>query len=280
MIPAAVAGLTAGPLSHAIDARWVMAYAAALGETDPRYFDTMAEGSAAVHPVFPVCYEWPVMLEIRARTLPPALAARTLHATYHLVLHRPPRVGDELLTRARVIAVKGRRTGTLVLVRLTTTARNGEPVTTTDYGSLVRDTQPQEEREVESPLPWPVPAGIPSETRWSEVVAVASGDAHVYSACARIWNPIHTDVAVARGAGLPGPILHGTATLALAVSRVVSREAAGEPSHVREVAARFTAPVGAPATFTVRAGARHGRLVTFDAVAADGVIVLQGALRR
>jgi len=32
---------------------------------------------------------------------------------------------------------------------------------------------------------------------------------------------IHTDIAVARPAGLPGIILHGTATLALAVSYVL-----------------------------------------------------------
>src|SRR5262245_63914545 len=38
---------------------------------------------------------------------------------------------------------------------------------------------------------------------------------HVYTECARIWNPIHTDLAVVRAAGLSGPILHGTATLAL-----------------------------------------------------------------
>jgi acyl dehydratase len=40
----------------------------------------------------------------------------------------------------------------------------------------------------------------------------------VYTECSRIWNPIHTNPAVATRAGLPRPILHGTATLAMAVS--------------------------------------------------------------
>ena len=47
------------------------------------------------------------------------------------------------------------------------------------------------------------------KSRWPATAA------HVYTECARIWNPIHTDVAYARAAGLPDIILHGTATLAL-----------------------------------------------------------------
>ena len=61
-----VVGAGVGPLAHNIDARWLMAYAAGLGETDPRYFDTLAPGGPAAHPLFPVCYEWPVLLALLA----------------------------------------------------------------------------------------------------------------------------------------------------------------------------------------------------------------------
>jgi acyl dehydratase len=96
----------------------------------------------------------------------------------------------------------------------------------------------------------------------------------VYTECARIWNPIHTDVAVARAAGLPDPILHGTATLALAVSRVVARELVGEPARVAEVHARFSGMVPLPSSFTVRSRPSDGRGVGFDAVGPDGRPVL------
>src|SRR5215831_17990681 len=56
---------------------------------------------------------------------------------------------------------------------------------------------------------------------WSAELPVAPTLAHVYSECARIWNAIHTDRAAALAAGLPDIILHGTATLALAVSAVL-----------------------------------------------------------
>jgi acyl dehydratase len=104
---------------------------------------------------------------------------------------------------------------------------------------------------------------------------------HVYTECARIWNPIHTDVAVARAAGLPGPILHGTATLALAVARIVARDLAGDCRSVRGIEARFTGMVPLPSTFTVHAGARDPRSIAFEAVDERGARLLsEGVLRR
>ena len=94
------------------------------------------------------------------------------------------------------------------------------------------------------------------------------------------WNPIHSDLAVARAAGLPGLILHGTATLALAVSHVIRRELGGEPLRVREVAARFAGTVALPSTLGVRCRGREGHVVAFDAVDARGEPVLRDGVVR
>jgi acyl dehydratase len=110
-------------------------------------------------------------------------------------------------------------------------------------------------------------------------VTVDVNAARVYTECARIWNPIHTDVAVARGAGLADPILHGTATLALSVSRLIARDLGGAAERVREIRARFTGMVALPSSFTVRGGSRDGATIAFDAVAPDGAPVLsQGVM--
>ena len=82
-------------------------------------------------------------------------------------------------------------------------------------------------------------------------VNVAAGAAHTYTECARIWNPIHTDKAVALQAGLEDIILHGTANLAHGVSAVVEH-VAGDPGLVRRIACRFAAMVLMPSTLTVR----------------------------
>jgi acyl dehydratase len=110
-------------------------------------------------------------------------------------------------------------------------------------------------------------------------VAVPAGLAHVYTECAHIWNPIHTDAAVARAAGLPGIILHGTATLALAVSRVLGHLAA-DPHAVRRLSARFTGMVPLPSHLTVRVSeAAEGKAYNFDARGEDSALVLSaGAL--
>src|SRR5262249_29793018 len=83
---------------------------------------------------------------------------------------------------------------------------------------------------------------------------------HPSAAVGRIWNPIHTDVAVARSAGLAAPVLHGSATLALALSEVIREDLDGDPARVKEIAIRFTGLVYMPSTFTVRGRGRAGDL--------------------
>ncbi len=281
-IACALAGLEVGPLRHVLDARWLMAYAAGLGETDPRYFDTTTTAGPLAHPLFPVCFEWPLALAVRAKALDLRVAPRGVHAFHHLLIHRSPRAGETVSTTARVVAVRPRPAGTLMVVRFITVDEEGGSVTTTDHGSLYRGVPADGERVAAPPLAGlgsPVPSG--PDIRWTEAVTVAPQSAHVYTECSRIWNPIHTDLAAARGAGLPGLILHGTATLALAVSRVIARDLDGDPTRVRGVAARFTGMVPLPSTLTTRGGAADRRAVAFDAlgptgerVLGDGVILL------
>ncbi|HYR79762.1 MAG TPA: MaoC/PaaZ C-terminal domain-containing protein, partial [Candidatus Dormibacteraeota bacterium] len=83
-------------------------------------------------------------------------------------------------------------------------------------------------------------------------IQVPAAMAHVYTECARIFNPIHTDAAVARAAGLPAIILHGTATLSLAVSRIVEARAQSDPNRISRIACRFGAMVTMPSTLTLR----------------------------
>jgi acyl dehydratase len=222
-----------------------------------------------------VCYEWPVAVDLRERVIGEAIAPFSVHATHDLVIHRPPRAGDRLTTTARIVEVSPLRAGSLVVTRFESRDQHGAPVTTTSYGSIYRGVGCDGE-----PAP-PAPAPDPGAVRWEEPVALGSGLAHVYTECARIWNPIHTDVAVARAAGLPAIILHGTATLALAISRVVTRDLAGDPARVRGVAARFTGMVPLPSILTVRGRAASRSAIHFDAVDSAGHTVLgRGVIHR
>lgn len=276
-IDAGIVGLTIGPIATALDARWLMAYAAAVGETDARYYDTTTPGGPVAHPMFPVCYEWPAALALRAKALETALAPLGVHALHTLTVHRPARAGDSLRTSAQVTAVQRRPRGTLVVTRYTTVDRSGVPVSTTDYGSLYRGVALR--GDPAGPA-WELGQTLGDDVRWTESVEVSPQAAHVYTEGARIYNPIHTDIAAARTAGLPGLILHGTATLALAVSRVVARDLGGDPTAVRGVAVRFTGMVMLPSRLAVRGRDARGGGLGFDAVDAAGRTVLADGLVR
>jgi acyl dehydratase len=310
-----IVGATAGPLVQHIDARWLMAYAAGVGETAPEYLDTLRPGGIAPHPLFSVCYEWPLMVELRTALFAEDVALRGIHATHDVLIHRPVRPGDRLFTTATVTAVESRAPGAYVRVRVDTVDVDGTPVTATEYGSLylgvgcegagpsanagpappraANEVGPFESAGQSAPdscrgsLAGP---GLPAPP-WTVDRPVGATLAHVYSECARIWNPIHTDRAVARQAGLPDIILHGTATLALAVSTVLRREAPGAAERVRRVACRFAGMVRMPSALSVRGrpatAAAAGRWVEFEAISAegrpavrDGRLFLAGELRQ
>jgi acyl dehydratase len=108
--------------------------------------------------------------------------------------------------------------------------------------------------------------------------AISATAAHVYTACSRIWNPIHTDVAVAERAGLPGPILHGTATLALAVSTIIRSSADDDPTSVHRVAGRFGAMVTMPSEVTVHLRRPDERWISFEVCNQQGHAVIRDGL--
>jgi acyl dehydratase len=232
-----------------------MAYAAALGEAGSCYLDTRARPDVVAHPLFPVCIEWPVFLGVHELRQNSELTAkertRGVHISHDLVLHRPLHAEQRLVTQARVVAVERRSSGAYQLVRLDTTLEAGDPVCTTWYGSLYRGVEVRgEDRRLEAAPRDARTPPKPSEREEVELEVPATA-AHVYSECARIWNPIHTDAAVAARAGLPGLILHGTATLALAVSAVVGLRLKGDPQCVASVTGDFRAMVTMPSTLRV-----------------------------
>ena len=243
-LPSSIVGEQAGPSDHLVDKRWVMAYNAGLGER-----------SEAVHPLFPVCYEWPVSDAIRALPALKPIAGLLVHAQHDLVIHRPLKVGETVSCTVRIVAAEPRSPGAFVVYRFETRAANRELVTVTDFGALYRGVQ------LDRAAGEPVKDPTPLDARLERVadIPIAATAAHVYTECARIWNPIHTDVAYARAAGLPDIILHGTATLAYSISALLKRW----PHPVRGVACRFAGMVLMPSTLAVHA-ARDGSAIQFE----------------
>lgn len=279
-------GASGEPIIHDIDERWLMSYAAGLGDTLPCYLDTLRPGNVQAHPLFPVCFEWPAVVGMRGSASASGLtndeAIRSVHATHDLVIHRGVRPGDTLTTRATIVGVERRKPGAYQMMRLETVDAAGKPVCTTWQGGLFRDVDVVGEDRFPTEAP-PAPRAIEVSSVRAEVdVPISALAAHVYTECARIWNPVHTDIAVAKRAGLPGLILHGTGTLALAVSRILELEADNKPEKVRRIAGRFSAMVLMPSTVTVRVLAREsspdGDVLRFEVRNADGKLAISNGL--
>jgi acyl dehydratase len=250
-ISSGIVGREVGPDPQRVDKRWLMAYNAALGEV-----------SDQAHPLFAVCYEWPATNALRVATGLQEINARLVHAQHDLVLHRKVIPGEILDVKAGVVAATQRGPGAFVVFRLAATGADGSPVSTTHYGMLYRGVTLEggDRGSVADP---------PKHDRELSVAGnfpVAATAGHVYTECARIWNPIHTDPEYARAAGLPGIILHGTATLALSVSQLTK--------NAKRVRCRFAGMVLMPGTLTVHAS-RVGDEILFETRDAKGKAVIE-----
>ena len=278
----AIVGSASAPSVDVASSRWLMAYAAGVGAHEPCYFATDAPNSVAAHPIFAACLEWAALQGLREfqslAELTDAEIARNVHGSFDLTVVRPIRAGETLTTIATIVGVEQRGANGWQYVRVDSRDADGNLVFFSYQGGAflgVPCTSPalRGERSPSWPSEWEVGGDVSRQP-----IPIAAGAAHVYSEVSRIWNPVHTDIAEARAAGLQGLILHGTATLAHAVTSIVSRFADGDPSRVRRVACRFGASVSFPSAIVVEAQARSVGEIVFRVINADGADAVRAGL--
>ena len=283
-IRSAAVGLTTAPLVQDISTRRLLAYAAGIGETQACYFDDATATGIVAHPAFCTALEWPVALAIRQHTqfqLPRTEAIRSVHAAQDSFFHRPIRPGERLRTTARVVQIRQSQPGAFVVTRFETVDdTTAEPVVTSYTSTIYRGVAVEGPDTHIADVPvLPLP---PVSTPFPHHVAmpIARQAPHVYTECAQIWNPIHTERQVALEAGLPDVILHGTATWAMAASQIIARCADGNPTRLRRFAGRFAAMVLPGSTITLQYDILPGEalLVPFVVCNTDGTLAMARGL--
>ena len=270
-------GAELGPSEVRVSARRLLAYAAGIGETDEIYLDDARGGGVIAPPPFCVSLEWPV-----ARASPdanplraePGELARGVHAVQDSTFHRPIREGDRLSTLGVIVEVRPTRAGALVCTRLETTdVRNGAPVVTSWSSAIYRGVAIEgAARALDTPPPLPE---VERDVKESIEIAIPREAPHVYTECADIWNPIHTERRVALAAGLPDIILHGTATWALASREIVRRRAGGDPLRLARLSGRFAGMVIPGTSITLDLGAEREGRVGFAVRNAEGQLAIR-----
>jgi acyl dehydratase len=163
---------------------------------------------------------------------------RVLHAEQSLTLHRAlPESGAVTVTR-RISAVHDKGSGALVSCAASGVLADGAPLFEVGYSLFVLGAggfggprgpvTPPDDPPLADPVTLRVSTTADQALRYRE-----TGDR----------NPMHADPEFAARAGFPRPILHGLATLGIAVGALISQLRGGRCADVTGVTARFTRPV-------------------------------------
>jgi len=241
-VPTSSTGLLTIARTYEITVRMAQAYAAGVGDWNPRYFNDDSPDGVLAPPCLVYRLQW------NARDMPgapfgTAPPTQYVHASTDLRFERPLCAGDVVTVQGKRVALMQRPPGVYVVTRFEMRDNAGALIATVDDGAIARGARtdgPDVFLVDTPPLPRPTGREIGG---WSATVRIAREAPHVYTECADIWNPIHTERRVALDAGLPDIILQGSATMAIAARELVNRVASGDPSRLARLAGQFRAMI-------------------------------------
>ena len=230
-----------------IGARWMMNYAAAIGDPNPLYFNDERPGGIIAPPLFPVAMTWPIIENIadyiEAEGFPREILFTQVHYTEHLSIHRPLTPGGNITIRGCIAAILPHKAGTHVVIRFDATDAGENPLFTEHIGAMMRGIQCADSGKGIEQLPAVPHQPEASATLWESIIPIDPLAPFIYDGCTNIHFPIHTSVKFARQVGLPGIIHQGTATLAVAVRDILKKESGGDSTKMESVYCRFTGMV-------------------------------------
>jgi acyl dehydratase len=235
------------PYRTRIKWRDTMNYAAAIFDRNPLFFDDERETGVFVHPMFSVAITWPIIEHLSdyldTANIPLEILLTQVHYTEHLIFHRQIRPDEELTINGKIVAILPHRAGTHIVIRFQAVDPGQKAVFTEYNGALLRGVACGNAGQKEDDYPVIPEDREAHRLQWETRLTIDPLLPYVYDGCTNIVFPIHTSKKFARQVGLPGIILQGTATLALAVSELIKREAENQPLLLKEIYCRFSGMV-------------------------------------
>ena len=251
-MPADVGGFTIAK-TFEVTARSITAFAGGVDDFNPVYFEDDRPEGLIAHPGMVFTWQWNSRFT-PDKDLDLQLVRRGVQSWLDVRFNRPIREGDIITSQGQSIAVKQIRPGVLSTQRFTFRDSSGETVAVMDSSGITRGAELDgEAAELESAPPVPQRSTNGDTPVWSATLPIDPLAPHVYTECADIWNPIHTERKVALAAGLPDIILHGSASLLIALREVINRNLGGDPTRVTRFAGQFRGMVIPGADVTVNA---------------------------
>lgn len=210
-------------------------YARATNDLNDRY---LAGNEAIASPIFPIVPAFQFLMEAGMDPELQADLLRLVHGEEEHVLHKPIKAGDTLTVHPVIESIEQKETGETFTVKVDVTNQDGEDVATVRATSFIRGSGSGSKKPAAAAPEQEAPTVV-----YEESVKVDDDQTFRYAEASGDSNPIHQDENIAKMAGLPGIILHGMCTMAMATKGAVDGLAGGDPTRVKRVAVRFSKPV-------------------------------------
>lgn len=230
----ALVGKTYEPKTYEVTAEGIEKYARATNDTNERY---LAGEDAVASPIFPIVPAFQFLMEAGMDPELEADLLRLVHGEEEHVLLAPIKAGDRLTVHPVIESIEQKETGETFTVKIDVKNQDAADVATVRATSFIRGSGSGSRKPS---------AGGDQEERtvvYEESVKVDDDQTYRYAEASGDSNPIHQDENIAKMAGLPGIILHGMCTMAMATKGAVDGLAGGDPTRVKRVAVRFSKPV-------------------------------------
>ncbi len=266
-------GRTTDEREFKVEAPRAIAYAAATNDTNERH--TAGELAPPVFAIVPV---WDVMTTAAGFVTPSEAFEQVVHSEQDMRFFRPIAPGDVLRSKATPVYLAVRGIGTTVAVRTETVDATGAPVNEQFATLFFRgpfDGGSGGEPAPEHKLTAATKAGPPAAE-----VTYRFDDDQTFRYAEASGDPvrIHLDEAVAQAVGLPGIIIHGLCTMAFCGRAVTETVAGGDPTRLARLAVKFSRPILPGQEITVRIYAAGDKAYGFEALNADGQVVVKDGL--
>lgn len=238
-----IVGLKLNTLNTNITWRQTSNYAASISDINPIYIDDTFHNNVA-HPLFPVVLSWPILENLHKAIdspYPPEVLKTMIHYFERIEIKQLIHPGENVSVAGEIIAVLPHRAGTQIISKFVVTNQNGDLKNIEYVGGMLRGVECIDGGKGKENVPFMKQEEIVEhKDGWESSLFIRPEAPFLYDGCTNIVFGIHTSPKFAKSVGLPGIILHGTATLAYSVKELINKETNGDPSKVKVISGNFT----------------------------------------
>jgi acyl dehydratase len=210
-------------------------YALAYNDDNPWFLDESRPGGIIAPPMFGVVYSGPVVALTFFDEELNVNMPKLVHGEQDMYFHNVVRPGDEIRSEGEITEILEKETGEIYSVNVRSWNQKDELVLEAKYTFFIRgDKKGVKKEEKEETYPPPV---------FSQTMKLKDNQSLIYAEASGDRNPIHTDENFAKMVGLPGIILQGLCTMAIAQKAVIDEVLDRDPTRLKRLKVRFSKPV-------------------------------------